>query len=108
MLTGSQVSALEQVLVEHFAPKEKINLIICISGELSPIVLDDMQHSLENSGLEFVKPTQFGTADNLSYALYMSFRRPNRRRGFAALGIASFIDDLLNEQGLSIISWKIV
>lgn len=107
-LTGSQISGLERVLMEHFAPKQKIDLVLSLSGELSDEAVKQMRNDLEISGLEFVKPLQMGYTDNSSYALYMSFRRPNRRAGYAALGIAPYIDDLLGELRVSILSWKII
>ncbi len=107
-LTGSQISGLERVLMEHFAPKQKIDLVLSLSGELSDKAVSEMQDYLQTSGLDFVKPLQMGYADNSSYALYMSFRRPNRRKGYAVLEVASYIDDLLSELGVSILSWRIV
>ena len=107
-LTGSQISGLEVVLMEHFAPKQRIDLVLSVSGELSDEAIRDIQNHLESSGLDFMSPIKMGYTEDYPHALSMSFRRPYRRKGYAVLQIASYIDDLLSSVGGSITGWRVL
>lgn len=106
MQQGTDLIALDEALLEHFNPGDRVQVLLGISQDLSEEELEQVALKMRNNGLGIEKFT-FGPSTTWPYSLTFEFTRPSRQ-GYGFIPVMTWLVSVVGMlTGPGILGWEL-